>query len=195
MYVVNCTTPAQYFHVLRRHIGLRKPLVAFTPKSLLRHPRASSPAVEFTSGGFREVIGEASAMDANQVSRVLICSGKIYYDLLAAREAKGAGHDVAILRVEQLYPFPKKELSSHLQRYAAASDIVWVQEEPHNMGAWRMINDMIHPLRFIGRPESASPATGSYKTHQKEQQEIVDAAFDSGKIAPARKVRVVRRRK
>jgi 2-oxoglutarate dehydrogenase E1 component len=201
--VVNCTTPAQYFHVLRRQMrGVRKPLVIFTPKSLLRHPRVVSRVEEFTQGGFREVIGETSAMSTERVTRVLICSGKIYYELLAAREERSAEH-VAILRMEQLYPFPKKELYDQLMRYSPAADVVWVQEEPLNMGGWRVMSDFIQPLlegsrralRYIGRPESASPAAGSYKTHAKEQQEIIDAAFSSERIAPVKKLRVVRPRK
>ena len=207
--VVNATTPAQYFHVLRRQMyggperrGMRKPLIMFTPKSLLRHPKVVSRAEEFTGGGFREVIGETSAMSADRVNRVLICSGKIYYDLVAARDEREADN-VAILRLEQMYPFPKKELGDQLMRYAQTADVVWVQEEPLNMGGWRVMSDFIQPLldssrrtlRYIGRPESASPATGSYKTHAKEQQEIIDAAFSADRIAPTKKVRVVRPRK
>jgi 2-oxoglutarate dehydrogenase E1 component len=207
--VVNATTPAQYFHVLRRQMyggperrGMRKPLIMFTPKSLLRHPKVVSRAEEFTGGGFREVIGETSAMAADRVNRVLICSGKIYYDLVAARDEREADN-VAILRLEQMYPFPKKELGDQLMRYAQTADVVWVQEEPLNMGGWRVMSDFIQPLldssrrtlRYIGRPESASPATGSYKTHAKEQQEIIDAAFSADRIAPTKKVRVVRPRK
>jgi 2-oxoglutarate dehydrogenase E1 component len=209
MYVVNCTTPAQYFHVLRRQMyggedgrGTRKPLIVFTPKSLLRHPKVVSTVGEFTHGAFREVIGEGAGIDPGNVSRVLICSGKVYYDLLAAREARNAGH-VAILRLEQLYPFPKRELQDQLHRYAATADVVWVQEEPLNMGPWRVISDFIQPLldgsrrqlRFIGRPESASPATGSFKTHQKELEDILESSFALERTAPVRKVRVVRPKK
>ena len=208
MYVCNVTTPAQYFHILRRQMhggadrrGMRKPLIIFTPKSLLRHKRAISAADEFTSGVFREVIGETSATAADSVSRVLICSGKVYYDLLAGREERGAGH-VAIIRLEQMYPFPKKELRDHIMRYPDSADVVWVQEEPLNMGPWRVISDFIQPLlepsrrtlRYIGRTESASPAGGSYKTHNKEQADIVEAAFSSDRVSPIKKVRVVKRR-
>jgi multifunctional 2-oxoglutarate metabolism enzyme len=208
MFVCNVTTPAQYFHVLRRQMhgggdrrGVRKPLILFTPKSLLRHKRVISRAEEFTTGAFREVIGETSAMAADRVSRVLICSGKVYYDLLAAREERRADH-VAIVRMEQLYPFPKKELRDHILRYPDSADVVWVQEEPLNMGPWRVISDFIQPLlepthrtlRYIGRTESASPATGSYKTHNKEQADILDAAFSSDRVSPIKKVRVVKRR-
>ena len=208
MYVCNVTTPAQYFHVLRRQMhgghdrrGVRKPLIIFTPKSLLRHKRAVSGADDFTSGAFREVIGETSAMSADRVSRVLICSGKVYYDLLAARDERRADH-VAILRLEQLYPFPKRELRDHILRYADSADVVWVQEEPLNMGGWRVLSDYIQPLleatrrtlRYIGRTESASPAAGSYKTFQKEQADIIEAAFSLDRVSPIKKVRMVRRR-
>ena len=208
MFVCNVTTPAQYFHVLRRQMhggadrrGMRKPLILFTPKSLLRHKRAVSVADEFTTGAFREVIGETSALAADRVSRVLICSGKIYYDLLAAREELGADH-VAIIRLEQLYPFPKKALADHIMRYPDSADVVWVQEEPLNMGPWRVLADFIQPLlessrrtlRYIGRTESASPASGSYKTHQKEQADIIQAAFSLDRVSPIKKMRVVKRR-
>jgi len=203
MYVCNVTTPAQYFHMLRRQMvgGTRKPLIVFTPKSLLRAKRAVSHADDFTQGTFREVIGETSAVAADRVTRVLICSGKVYYDLLAAREERKANH-LAIIRLEQMYPFPEKELRDHILRYPDAADVVWVQEEPLNMGGWRVLSDFIQPLlestrrmiRYIGRPESASPATGSYKTHAKEQADILDAAFSADRIAPVKKVRVVKRR-
>jgi len=208
MFVCNVTTPAQYFHVLRRQMlggpdkrGVRKPLILFTPKSLLRHKRVVSTAEEFTNSAFREVIGETSAMAADRVSRVLICSGKVYYDLLAARDERRADH-VAIIRMEQMYPFPKRELRDHLMRYPDTADVVWVQEEPLNMGGWRVLSDFIQPLlepsrrtlRYIGRPESASPAAGSYKTFQKEQADIIEASFSSDRVSPIKKVRIVKRR-
>ena len=208
IYVCNVTTPAQYFHLLRRQMhgsadrrALRKPLVLFTPKSLLRHKRVVSGADDFTSGAFREVIGETSATAADRVSRVIICSGKVYYDLLAAREERRADH-VAIIRLEQMYPFPKRELRDHILRYPDSADVVWVQEEPLNMGGWRVLSDFIQPLlessrrvlRYIGRPESASPAAGSYKTYQKEQADIIEAAFSTDRVSPVKKVRVVKRR-
>jgi 2-oxoglutarate dehydrogenase E1 component len=210
MIVANCTTPAQYFHILRRQMyggtdrrGLRKPLVLFTPKSLLRHPKAVSTLDELSSGGFRPLIGETDArVQAEKVTRVLICSGKIYYELLAAREQQGAYH-VAILRLEQFYPFPKQELQDQILRYSLAADVAWVQEEPRNMGGWRFIRTPTQPLldasrrklRYIGRPEAASPATGSYKRHNQEQQEILEAAFHGEQIAPVKKVRVVRHKR
>ena len=210
MSVVNCTTPAQYFHVLRRQMyggidrrGLRKPLIIFTPKSLLRHPRVVNTLDDLATGGFRPLMGEADPrVSADKVSRVLMCSGRVYYDLIAAREERNAWH-VAILRLEQYYPFPKQELQDQLARYPLTADVVWVQDEPRNMGAWRFIRTPTQPLldasrrklRYIGRPEAASPATGSYKRHQQEQQDIIDSCFHLDQVAPVKKVRVVRHKK
>jgi 2-oxoglutarate dehydrogenase E1 component len=209
MLVTNCTTPAQYFHLLRRQMyggadrrGMRKPLIIFTPKSLLRHPRAVSPVQDFTSGGFREVVGETAPLEAERVTRVIFCSGKIYYDLLAAREERHASH-IAIARLEQLYPFPESATRDVLMRYPLHSEVCWVQEEPRNMGAWRFVSEQLQPLlsgtkrelRYVGRPESASPATGSGKRHQQEQGEIVSDAMTEGPVAQTRRVRLVARRK
>jgi 2-oxoglutarate dehydrogenase E1 component len=207
MQVCNCTTPAQYFHLLRRQMygghdrrGMRKPLVVFTPKSLLRHPRAVSSIHEFTTGGFTEILGDSS--DPSPVTRVVFCSGKVYYDLLAAREERNADH-VALIRVEQLYPFAAEQARDILARYSPTSEVVWAQEEPRNMGPWRFIRECIQPLldatsrevRYVGRPESASPATGSGKRHQEEQAAIVNDALTPGAISATRKVRVIARRK
>ncbi len=207
MQVCNCTTPAQYFHLLRRQMyggsdrrGTRKPLVVFTPKSLLRHPRAVSSLQEFTSGGFLELIDDKA--EPSNVSRVVFCSGKLYYDLVAAREERKAGH-VAIVRMEQLYPFASEQASDILARYSKAAEVVWAQEEPRNMGPWRVLRECIQPLlnptsrelRYVGRPESASPATGSGKRHQQEQAEIVNDALTPGAISQTKKVRLVSRRK
>ncbi len=207
MQVCNCTTPAQYFHLLRRQMyggpdrrGTRKPLVVFTPKSLLRHPRAVSGLHDFTSGGFIEILDDA--VEPANIARVVFCSGKVYYDLLAAREERKAGH-VALARVEQLYPFASQQAADILARYAPAAEVVWAQEEPRNMGPWRVIREHMQPLldatkrelRYVGRPESASPATGSGKRHQQEQAEIVNDALTSGAISQTRRVRVVSRRK
>ena len=206
MQVANCTTPAQYFHLLRRQMyggsdrrGVRKPLVIFTPKSLLRHPRAVSAPHEFSTGGFMEILGEPASTD---VARVVLCSGKIYYDLLAAREERKASH-VALVRVEQLYPFAADQAGDILARYPATAEVVWAQEEPRNMGAWRFMREWLEPLleptrrelRYVGRPESASPATGSGKRHQQEQAEIVNDALTPGAISETRRVRLVARRK
>jgi 2-oxoglutarate decarboxylase len=207
MLVCNVTTPAQYFHLLRRQMyggldrrGTRKPLVIFTPKSLLRHPRAVSTLDEFSAGGFVEILGDTS--DPANVSRVVFCSGKLYYDLLGAREERQAGH-VALVRVEQLYPFAADQARDILERYSPSAEVVWAQEEPRNMGAWRFLREQIQPLldasrrevRYVGRPESASPATGSGKRHQQEQAEIVNDALTPGAISQTRKVRVVAKRK
>jgi len=209
MQVCNVTTPAQYFHVLRRQMyggadrrGTRKPLILFTPKSLLRHPRAVSTLHDFTTGGFLEIVGDADATDPGRISRVVFCSGKIYYDLLAAREERKAGH-VALVRVEQLYPFVADQARDILARYPLTAEVVWAQEEPRNMGPWHFIHDQIEPLlettqrevRYVGRPESASPATGSGKRHQQEQAEIVNDALTPGAISQTKRVRLVARRK
>jgi 2-oxoglutarate dehydrogenase E1 component len=207
MLVCNVTTPAQYFHLLRRQMyggldrrGTRKPLVIFTPKSLLRHPRAVSKLEEFSAGGFVEIVGDTS--DPAEVSRVVFCSGKLYYDLLAARDERQAGH-VALIRAEQLYPFAADQARDILARYSPAAEVVWAQEEPRNMGPWRFMREQFEPLldstsreiRYVGRPESASPATGSGKRHQQEQAEIINDALTPGAISETRKVRVVAKRK
>ena len=207
MLVVNCTTPAQYFHVLRRQMyggsdrrGMRKPLVIFTPKSLLRHARAVSTLRDFSTGGFVEILGDAVGEDLERVRRVVFCSGKVYYDLLAAREEKKADH-VALIRVEQLYPFESGQAADILERYSSTAEVVWVQEEPRNMGPWRFLREQIQPLLdgtrrelvYVGRPESASPATGSGKRHQQEQAQIVNDALTPGAISETRRVRLVRR--
>jgi 2-oxoglutarate dehydrogenase E1 component len=209
MQVANCTTPAQYFHLLRRQMyggsdrrGMRKPLIIFTPKSLLRHTKAVSTPEDFTSGGFREVIGEAAALDPERVTRVIFCSGKIYYELLAGREER-RNEQVAIMRLEQLYPFPEAQVNDVLLRYPLTAEIAWVQEEPRNMGAWRFVSELMQPmlastrreLRYVGRPESASPAGGSGKRHQQEQAEIINDALAEGSIAHTKRVRLVARRK
>jgi multifunctional 2-oxoglutarate metabolism enzyme len=190
MQVVNCTTPAQYFHVLRRQMyggkdrrGVRKPLVIFTPKSLLRHPKAVSYLNDFTTGEFVEVLDD-SVVDPTQVSRVVFCSGKVYYDLLAGRdELKATG--AAIVRLEQMYPFAADRVERILARYPSNAQVIWAQEEPANMGAWRCVREQLAALldpkgrtpRYAGRTSSASPATGSGKRHQQEQAEIVRTAL------------------
>jgi 2-oxoglutarate dehydrogenase E1 component len=207
--VAYCTTSAQYFHLLRRQMyggddrrGVRKPLVIFTPKSLLRHPQAVSKLEDFSSGSFREVIGDVSLAASDSVSRILLCSGKIYYDLLAARQEREA-QSTAIVRLEQLYPFPYQQLQDVLHRYPLTAELVWVQEEPRNMGAWRYVQEQVQPLaeasgrslRYIGRPESASPSAGSLKRHQQEQAEILEEAYAAGAMARKGRVRLVARRK
>jgi 2-oxoglutarate dehydrogenase complex dehydrogenase (E1) component-like enzyme len=155
-----------------------------TPKSLLRFPDAASPIDQFTSGGFLPVIGDDSVDGAN-VTRVLLCSGKVYYDLVAENK-KQTGSSIAIVRVEQFYPFPKNLLVTELSRFSSAADVRWVQEEPQNMGGWSFVEPRLlrmlgatQTLRYIGRPPSASPATGSHTIHQMEQQRLVREAFVS----------------
>ena len=178
--VLNCSTPGNFFHALRRqlHRPFRKPLIIFTPKSLLRHPRCVSSISELSKGKFLEVIDDSSA-DANKIDRVVVCSGKVYYDLLEQKE-KDQNTNVALVRLEQLYPFPENQLSELQKKYKNATDWVWLQEEPVNMGAWSYILRMTIGkilFRLISRAESASPASGSYKAHEREQKEIVQKAF------------------
>ena len=183
--VVNPTTPAQYFHMLRRQAIRRwkKPLIVMTPKSLLRHKDAVSPFTEFSHGGFHEVLPDV-AKSPEGVKRILLCSGKVYYDLAAYRD-EVRRDDVAIVRIEQLYPFPAKALKAELSKYSKDAAVFWVQEEPRNMGAWgflrtrygeRLLDE--YPYRGVCRPESASPATGSATSHKIEQQNILKQAFE-----------------
>jgi 2-oxoglutarate decarboxylase len=185
MQVCNCTTPAQYFHVLRRQMRdhHRKPLIIMTPKSLLRHPKAVSRADELTAGSFKEVIDDGQVKDKGTITRVVFCSGKVYYDIDNAREKK-ARPSVAIVRMEQLYPYPEKQVAALLTSYSAAREVVWAQEEPKNMGAWSFIQPLLlnqlgssRSLRYAGRKQSASTATGSLKVHAAEQEELVHAAL------------------
>ncbi len=182
------TTASQIFHLLRRQMvrNLRKPLVIFTPKSLLRNKDATSPLSEFTKGGFQTVIpeqNEAVIKKADKVKRVICCSGKVYYDLVKKREEKGAD-DVAIIRVEQLYPFPHKVFGAELKRFPNATDIVWCQDEPQNQGAWFFVQHQVHEnmlegqkLGYAGRAASASPAVGYAHLHQDQQKALIEAAF------------------
>ncbi len=178
--VVVPTTPSQYFHLLRRQVRreFRKPLIVMTPKSLLRHKLAVSPVEHLAVGHFRDVLDDPTVPE--RARRVLLCSGKIYYDLLA-RRTELATRDVAIIRVEQLYPWPAEELKSVLDRYPSAREWVWVQEESQNMGAWTFVSTRLQemlgrPIAYVGRDASASPATGSKVVHDREQAEIVEAA-------------------
>ncbi|MGY1608574.1 multifunctional oxoglutarate decarboxylase/oxoglutarate dehydrogenase thiamine pyrophosphate-binding subunit/dihydrolipoyllysine-residue succinyltransferase subunit [Geodermatophilus sp. SYSU D00700] len=186
--VANCTTPGNYFHLLRRQAlsDVHRPLVVFTPKSLLRAKAAVSPVADFTDEGFRPVLPDPGVggepLDDAAVRRVLLCSGKVAYDLLAQREAEGRA-DTAVVRVEQLYPLPGEQVRQALDRYPNATDLVWVQEEPANMGAWSFmaLNLPEHlggrTLRRVSRRASASPAVGSAKVHEVEQKELVAQAF------------------
>jgi len=177
--VVNCTTPANFFHVLRRqiHRPFRKPLIIFTPKSLLRHPRCISPLSAFTKGGFQEVIDDPSA-DPFIVRKVVLCCGKLYYDLLEAKEKSGKA-EIAIVRIEQLYPLPLMQLKEIVNKYSNADLWHWVQEEPANMGAsdFLLQNFKEVELTFTTRPPSGSPATGSSRLHKIQQQLLVEKAM------------------
>lgn len=212
--VCNCTSPAQYFHLLRRQMyggadrrGIRKPLIIFTPKFLLRYGKAASRLEELTSGAFQDVIGDSQYI-GNHIRRILLCSGKVYYDLVNKREELRRS-DVAIVRLEQLYPFPLQRLTDILRRYSDAAELFWVQEEPENMGAWYFVEEqmqsIINPngsngpmkrqLRYVGRPTAASPAAGAHKVHHDQQEGLVNEAFaaEPGVVRKAR--RLVRKKR
>ncbi len=178
--VANCTTPGNFYHLLRRQMKrtFRKPLVVFTPKSLLRHPECTSSMEELANGRFQPLIDDHDA-NPEQVDRVLICSGKIYYDLLEEQRKKGY-NNVAIVRLEQLYPLPEKDLDAIKKKYRHAKRWIWAQEEPKNMGAWSFIlmNLKDYKMSVIARPPSASPASGSSKFHHMQQKKIVEKAFE-----------------
>src|SRR5213592_4488858 len=181
--VCNLTTSAQYFHVLRRQMkrNFVKPLIIMTPKSLLRAEFASSRAEEFTGGGFEEILGSPSVAPAEKMERVILCSGKVYYDLLNYREAQKIG-DVTIIRIEQLYPLAEKKLRATIQPYPKTMKLVWCQEEPENMGGWSFIEPRLRKLferdiAYAGRDASASPAVGSLVRHKREQACVVADAF------------------
>jgi 2-oxoglutarate dehydrogenase E1 component len=190
MQVCNLTTAANYFHALRRQVrrDFRKPLVIATPKSLLRHPEVASSLAEMGPGTFfRRTIDETDPLVADdKVRRVVLCTGKVYYDLRSARRERKIG-DVAIVRVEQLHPFPAKALADSIGRYKNAQ-VVWCQEEPKNMGAWTFIDRRIEQVlvelggkatrpRYVGRSEAAATATGLLKRHNAEQAKLVDQAL------------------
>ena len=189
MQVVQPTTAAQIFHVLRRQMirPFRKPLVVLSPKSLLRNKDAGSPLEALTRGGFQTVIGEVDkAIEAKKVTRVLACSGKVYYELVNARRDRKAG-DVAILRVEQLYPFPHKAFAAELKKFPNATEVLWVQDEPQNQGYWFQIQHNIlenmlpgQKLAYAGRPASASPAVGYLEKHVAQLKDLINTAF--GKV-------------
>ena len=185
--ICNATTPAQYFHLLRRQMRRPepRPLILFTPKSLLRLPAAASPLDELVSGGFRVCLDDREIADADRpgVTRVLLCSGKVYYDLRAERE-KRKDAKTAIVRLEQLYPFPQDRLREILAGYPNAKRAAWVQEEPRNMGAWSFIQErasaFLPPaltLVYVGRAASPSPATGNAAVHKRELEQFLDEAF------------------
>jgi 2-oxoglutarate dehydrogenase E1 component len=185
MQVCYPTTPAQYFHVLRRqqHRSFRKPLILMTPKSMLRHKLVVSRLEEFSEYPFRNVIDETEAIEPTAVHRVLLCTGKTYYDLLIGRKERVV-EGIAIVRVEQLYPFPEAELRAVIDRYPDDAEIYWVQEESRNCGAWTFIEPLSHTIvgagrsiEYVGRNAASSPATGSYAIHRQERDEILDRAL------------------
>jgi 2-oxoglutarate dehydrogenase E1 component len=196
MQVVNCTTPANFFHVLRRqlHRKFRKPLIVMTPKSLLRHKLAISSLAEMGKGTyFKRVIPETQKLvEDKKVKRVIFTSGKVYYDLFEERERQGI-KDMTLVRVEQYYPFPAREIAEELARYKNA-EVFWCQEEPENMGAWRFVGPRIGTLleeagranvrvRYAGRIEAASPAAGYLKMHEQEQRQLIEEALGLGNAA------------
>ena len=212
--VCNCTTPAQYFHLLRRQMyggtdrrGIRKPLIIFTPKSLLRYQKATSRLEDLTSGAFQEIIGDSNYV-GDSIGRILLCSGKVYYDLVNKREELSRS-DVAIIRLEQLYPFPLQRLTDILQRYSDSAELFWVQEEPENMGAWYFVEEqmqsIISPsgyggpvkrnLRYVGRPTAASPAAGLHKVHHDQQEALVIEAFATAPLVVRKARRLVRKKR
>lgn len=173
------TTSAQYFHMLRRQVrpGMERPLIVMTPKSLLRLPAATSSIDDLANGGFRPLIDDAEITDRDAVKRVVLCSGKVYYDLAEARK-KTEDRSVAIVRLEQFYPFPTTSLRETLASYPNAKQLVWAQEEPQNMGGWTFVRDRLENPQYVGRSASASPATGSYSIHQKEQADLINQALE-----------------
>jgi 2-oxoglutarate dehydrogenase E1 component len=182
--ITNCTTPGNFFHLLRRQIkrDFRKPLVVFTPKKLLRYPKAVSTMDDLASGRFQEVIDDASVKAAD-VDTIVLCSGKFYYDILERKEADDSGENIAVVRVEQLYPVPYQQLDALVEKYGADKKYIWAQEEPENMGAW---SHMLRkwrtvPLDVIARRESASPAAGSPQVHLRRHTAILDAVMSHSK--------------
>jgi 2-oxoglutarate dehydrogenase E1 component len=190
MTVANLTTPAQIYHILRRQVKreFRKPLVIMTPKSLLRHPKAVSSLEELSQGTFQEVIFDSSIKDPKKVETVVFSSGKVYYDLLEEREKTPKGQErTALVRLEQIYPFPDQQIKEVLKTFSKAKNIVWCQEEPKNMGYFQNVyfkftevmetEGIKGTLKYVGRAEKASPATGSIYRHKAEQAAIVAEAL------------------
>ena len=183
--VANCSTAAQYYFLLRRQAASlgqdARPLVVMTPKSLLRHPLAASRASDLVDGQFEAVLDDASATrNANRVRRVVLCSGHIWAEVQADKR-RAQAEDVALVRIEELYPFPTDAVSDILERYAQASEVIWLQEEPRNMGAWTFVERHLrdrHDLRYVGRPEQASPAEGWSEAHTAEQHRIISEILE-----------------
>jgi 2-oxoglutarate dehydrogenase E1 component len=183
--VVQPTEASQVFHMLRRQMvrPVRKPLIVIMSKRLLKAKNAASPIEQFTSGEFRNVIGDTAGLDAKKVKRVVVCAGQVYYDLDNARREREI-KDIAIVRVEQLYPFPTEELQAEMEKYPNAREMVWVQEEPRNQGAWHQIRHRLESvttakttLRYAGRPSSASPAVGYMSKHTAQLKAFLDEAL------------------
>jgi len=180
------STPAQYFHLLRRQVrpGFERPLIVMTPKSLLRLPAAASSVSDLTGGGFQPLIDDSEMKQADQIRRIVVCSGKVFYDLQEARKKSGAEH-VALVRLEQFYPFPQNRLREIVARYPNTSELLWCQEEPKNMGGWTFVEPRLEGVlgnetrpRYVGRAASASPATGSYAIYLLEQERLITEALD-----------------
>ncbi|HZG69580.1 MAG TPA: hypothetical protein VEZ12_22795, partial [Herpetosiphonaceae bacterium] len=192
--VANCTTAAQYFHLLRRHAAQLerdpRPLIVMTPKSLLRHPRAGASLTELATGEFRPVMDDPEAPNrAEEITRLVLCSGKVYVDVIGSGERE-ANPRTAIARIEELHPFPASEVEAVIAGYPQMQEIVWLQEEPRNMGAWSYVaprlRDLLRPgirLQYVGRPEFASSAEGSLRQHAAEQARIMQAAL-TGALEP-----------
>ncbi|MFM7148593.1 MAG: 2-oxoglutarate dehydrogenase E1 component, partial [Gemmataceae bacterium] len=177
------STPGQYFHILRRQMrrNFRKPLIIMTPKSLLRDKNCVTPVSELVQGQFHDVLDDSTVSDPSQVRRVVFCSGKVYYDLHRERNAQEASH-VALVRLEQFYPFPEEALARVVARYRKAKEWVWAQEESQNNGGWFFVSPRFEAMgfgdvRYVGRDASASPATGSHQVHVREQNDLVRAAI------------------
>ena len=179
------STPAQMFHLLRRQMlrNCRKPLVVMTPKSLLRHKECTSSLDDLASGFYRRVLPEVDDINPRKVKHIILCSGKVYYELLSKRRSKQR-NDFAIIRVEQLYPFPGPELNRILECYTSTKELVWVQEEPKNQGAWDFVKpripamlDKTWNLHYVGRESSSAPAVGSAKLHAVQQRELINRAI------------------
>jgi 2-oxoglutarate dehydrogenase E1 component len=179
------STAAQFFHMIRRQVNrpMRKPLIVMTPKSLLRKKEAASPLADLSSGGFQVIIPEVEKIAAKKVKRVIFCSGKVYYDI-AAERAKRSIEDIAIVRLEQLYPFPHDEFQAQIELYSSAKSVVWAQEEPGNQGAWHRIQHYLlrhmrpdQTLSYAGRASASSPAVGYAQLHAEQQKALVEAAL------------------
>ena len=186
------STPAQIFHLLRRQMirQYRKPLIVLTPKSLLRHPLAVNPVEDLSEGKFQPIMDDLTVADKSRITRLILCSGKVYYDLFEIRQHENIQH-IALVRIEQLYPFPEKMLKTLLASYTELEELVWCQEEPRNQGAWdstkhrfRHYEDR-YKVGCVSRPAAAAPAVGSMKIHKKHQQALVQEAL--GLIKPQHK--------